>query len=123
MSTAVETEPAAASTRPVRRRVRRLDVVLVLVGYVLTRIYDAIAIQRAAGQQLPSIWTGPTSGYFDLAQLWDAQWYRIVATQGYQLPLSTRQRNALLAQRRVIALRKRLKIMVISWSKRRARAT
>lgn len=87
MSTAVETERAAATTGPVRSRVRRLDVVLVLVAYVLTRVYDAVAIQRASAQQLPSIWTGPTSGYFDLAQLWDAQWYRIVAVQGYQLPL------------------------------------
>ena len=63
------------------------DVVLALGVYALTRVWGAIAISRAATRQLPSIWTGPRSGYFDLAQLWDAQWYRIIATQGYPLPL------------------------------------
>ncbi len=86
MSTAVGTAPVTAAG-VVRHRVRRLDVVLVLVVYALTRLWDAVLIQRASAHQLPSIWTGPTSDYFDLAQLWDAQWYRIVAIQGYPLPL------------------------------------
>lgn len=90
MSTAVGAGAApvgAPSAGVVRQRVPRLDVAVVLVAYVLTRLYDAVLIQQASARQLPSIWTGPRSDYFDLAQLWDAQWYRIVATQGYPLPL------------------------------------
>ena len=68
-------------------RPRRTDVVVVLAVYALTRLFDAVLISRAAGRQLPSIWTGAHSGYFDMARLWDAQWYQIIATTGYPLPL------------------------------------
>lgn len=70
-----------------RTRAPATDVLLALAAFVLSRLWDAVLISRAARHQLPSIWTGPHSTYFDLAQLWDAQWYRIVATQGYPLPL------------------------------------
>ena len=66
---------------------RRGDVLLALVVYALTRLWGAFLIDRAAERQQPTIWTGPHSGYFDMAQLWDGQWYRIIATQGYPLPL------------------------------------
>lgn len=66
---------------------RRGDVGLALLGYALTRLWGVVLINRAAEQQQPSIWTGPRSGYFDMAQLWDAQWYKIIAIQGYPLPL------------------------------------
>lgn len=66
---------------------RRGDVGLALLGYALTRLWGVVLINRAAEQQQPSIWTGPRSGYFDMAQLWDAQWYKIIAIEGYPLPL------------------------------------
>jgi hypothetical protein len=59
------------------------DVVKLLVCYGLTRLWAAVFIERAAGHQLPSIWTGTHSTYFDMAQLWDGQWYKIIAEQGY----------------------------------------
>lgn len=82
MSTRLEVAPA---TRAVRAP--SVDLLVALGFYALTRLWGAVIIHRAAADQLPSIWTGPTSGYFDLAQLWDAQWYRIVAVQGYPASL------------------------------------
>jgi hypothetical protein len=66
---------------------RRPDVVVALVVYAATRLFGWVVISRAATHQLPSVWTGAHSGYFDMAGLWDAQWYRIIASQGYPLPL------------------------------------
>jgi hypothetical protein len=65
------------------------DAVKLLVFYALTRLWAAFFIDRAAGHQLPSIWTDDKSSYFDMAQLWDGQWYKIIAEQGYPpgLPL------------------------------------
>ncbi len=76
-----------AVERPRTRLRRPPDVVTALVVYALTRAWGLVIVERAAPRQLPSIWTGPRSGYLDLASLWDAQWYRIIATQGYPLPL------------------------------------
>ncbi len=68
----------------VLRAVRgRSDVVSLLVVYALTRAWGAVFIARAATRQAPSIWTGSRSDYFDMAQLWDGQWYKIIAEQGY----------------------------------------
>ena len=65
------------------------DAVKLLVFYALTRLWAAFFIDRAAGHQLPSIWTDDKSSYFDMAQLWDGQWYKIIAEQNYPpgLPL------------------------------------
>jgi len=79
----VLTEVAGAP--PLTRR--RTDVGIALGVYALTRLWGVVLIDRVAERQQPSIWTGPRSGYFDMAQLWDAQWYKIIATQGYPLPL------------------------------------
>ncbi|GAB3590701.1 membrane protein [Angustibacter peucedani] len=67
----------------------RVDVVTLLVVYALTRVWGAVFIARAAEHQPQSIWTGPRSNYFDMAQLWDGQWYKIIAEHGYpaELPL------------------------------------
>ncbi|HEX8497114.1 MAG TPA: hypothetical protein VF661_07950 [Actinomycetales bacterium] len=78
MSTRLEVPPVTR-TLPARS----LDLLVALGFYALTRLWGAVVIHRAAADQQASIWTGPRSGYFDLAQLWDAQWYRIVAVQGY----------------------------------------
>lgn len=83
MTTALQPSPRVAW----RVGAWRSDLLLALIVYALTRVWGAALISQAAKHQLPSIWTGPRSGYFDLAQLWDAQWYRIIATQGYPVPL------------------------------------
>jgi hypothetical protein len=79
--TAVETSAAPAARRGVP------DVVTVLVVYALTRLWAAVVIVRAAGFQRPSVWTGAHPGYLDMALLWDAQWYRKIAEQGYPATL------------------------------------
>lgn len=77
-----------ADPAPTRQRPRFIsDVAIALAVYALTRVWGVVLINRAAAEQQPSIWTGPTPGYFDMAQLWDAQWYKIIATDGYPLPL------------------------------------
>jgi hypothetical protein len=79
-----------ASRTPVAQAVRRVpDVAAILVVYALTRVWGFVVISRAAQHQRPSIWTGQHSGYLDMAQLWDGQWYKIIAEQGYpgQLPV------------------------------------
>jgi hypothetical protein len=77
------TRPVAApSPQPVRRR-QLGDAALLLAVYALTRLWAVAVIQRAAGFQLPSLWTGQDVGYLDMAQLWDAQWYKTIAEQGY----------------------------------------
>ncbi|GAB3679025.1 hypothetical protein [Angustibacter aerolatus] len=80
---------APVDTARPRPRVPLPDVGLALAAYVLTRLVGWVVISRAARDQLPSIWTGPRSGYLDLAQLWDAQWYKTIAVAGYPdgLPL------------------------------------
>lgn len=73
-------------------RLRALpDVAIVLVVYALTRAWGALLIARAAREQQPSVWTGPRSNYFDMAQLWDGQWYKIIAESGYPVPLPVDQ--------------------------------
>jgi hypothetical protein len=59
----------------------------VLVIYAATRVWGAMVIERAASFQLPSIWTGDDPGYLDMAQLWDAQWYKKIAVEGYPATL------------------------------------
>jgi hypothetical protein len=74
----------------VLRAVRsRTDVLTLLAVYVVTRVWAVVFIARAATHPAPSIWTGPRSNYFDMAQLWDGQWYKIIAEHGYpaELPL------------------------------------
>ena len=83
----MSTQAPPAAVRVVTPSARRVDVLTALAVYAATRVWGALIITRAAEQQLPSIWTEQQSGYFDLAQLWDAQWYKIIATQGYPLPL------------------------------------
>jgi len=82
--TAVESAPAT----PRGRRVP--DVVTVLVVYALTRLWAVAVVVRATKLQRPSVWTGTDPGYLDMAQLWDAQWYRQIAEHGYPstLPLN-----------------------------------
>jgi hypothetical protein len=81
----VAVQPTSVSTR--LRSVP--DAAKLLAFFAVTRVWAAVFIERAADRQLPSIWTGPRSGYFDMAQLWDGQWYKIIAEQGYpaSLPL------------------------------------
>jgi hypothetical protein len=61
--------------------------VISLAVYAATRVFAWVVISRAATHQQPSVWTSQHPGYLDMASLWDAQWYRIIATQGYPVPL------------------------------------
>jgi len=63
------------------------DVVTVLVVYAVTRLWAVAVIVRATAMQQPSVWTGAHPGYLDMAQLWDAQWYRQTAEDGYPATL------------------------------------
>jgi hypothetical protein len=82
------TTTTSGSRRDVRPlRLRRPDVVVALAAYAMTRVFAWVVISRAATHQQPSVWTGKRSGYLDMASLWDAQWYRLIATQGYPVPL------------------------------------
>lgn len=83
----VPQRPDESGPRPAVRRVRPRDVVLAVGVLAVTRLFDLLVILRAARYQLPSLWTGPHSGYFDMAGLWDAQWYKVIATSGYPVPL------------------------------------
>jgi hypothetical protein len=86
--TARSTATTAQSRRDERASpLRRPDVVVALAVYAVTRVFAWVVISRAATHQQPSAWTPQRSGYLDMAGLWDAQWYRIIATQGYPVPL------------------------------------
>jgi hypothetical protein len=86
------TGPVIGAARDLLARARaRPDVLLVLAWYCVTRVWGAVLIRRAAGGQLPSVWTGPRSAYLDVAQLWDGQWYKIIAESGYPLPIPADQ--------------------------------
>ncbi len=65
----------------------RVDVPLALLVYAVTRIWGFFIIHEAGRLQGPSIWTGRHSGYLAMAQLWDAQWYKIIVERGYPVPL------------------------------------
>ncbi len=62
-------------------------VAMVLAWYCVTRVWGAWLISLAAKKQLPSPWTPANSNYFDLAQLWDGQWYKLIAESGYPAKL------------------------------------
>jgi len=85
--TAPSTSTEAGPRRARVPTLRRPDVVVALAVYAMTRVFAWVVITRAAARQLPSVWTPQHSGYLDMATLWDAQWYRIIATQGYPVPL------------------------------------
>lgn len=62
----------------------------VLVIYALARIITTALILLQAHHQGANPWTGESPGYFDFANIWDAQWYQSVAGSGYpaQLPIT-----------------------------------
>jgi hypothetical protein len=80
------TRTAVAATSPPRHRTVP-DVVPVLACYALSRLWAAAVVLRSTGLQRPSVWTGAHSGYFDMALLWDAQWYKTIAERGYPATL------------------------------------
>lgn len=58
------------------------------VGYLLLRFVSTVIMVALAPTQDPRGFTGNTEGYWGLANLWDAAWYRRIAEDGYpdQLP-------------------------------------
>ncbi|WP_228386311.1 hypothetical protein [Ornithinicoccus halotolerans] len=58
--------------------------VAVLVGWTLARLVTTgILLWITHAEQHPSIFTDGYPRYFDVATLWDGQWYQRIATEGY----------------------------------------
>jgi hypothetical protein len=55
----------------------------VLLIYLVSRVLDFLIISRVARFQQPSLWNGPDPGYLGVISLWDGDWYRRVAENGY----------------------------------------
>ncbi|WP_432543607.1 hypothetical protein [Kineococcus sp. SYSU DK002] len=55
----------------------------VLAVYALARLFSAFVLAEVARFQVASQWTPDDPGYGDVLGLWDATWYRRIATEGY----------------------------------------
>ncbi|GAB7190305.1 hypothetical protein NUM3379_10110 [Kineococcus sp. NUM-3379] len=55
----------------------------VLLVYAAARAFSAAVLDRVARFQEPAVWTGADPGFGDMLVLWDAQWYRQIAEEGY----------------------------------------
>jgi hypothetical protein len=62
----------------------------VVVIFVGARLVTTAMILILASVQGPNPWTGAHPAYFDYASIWDGNWYKIVAVNGYpgQLPMT-----------------------------------
>lgn len=58
-----------------------------LLVYVLSRLVDFVILDRVARFQAPSLWNGPDPGYLGMVGLWDSDWYRQIAQDGYPVPV------------------------------------
>lgn len=54
-----------------------------LLIYLATRLFAFVVISRVARFQAASVWTPAAPGYLDVVSLWDGDWYRKVAEDGY----------------------------------------
>lgn len=63
--------------------------VQVIAVFVASRVVTTVILLWFAAHQRENPWTGPSPGYFEFANLWDAHWYFIIASVGYpaELPL------------------------------------
>lgn len=61
----------------------RRFVAAVIAVYVLARLVSAILLQVLTRFQVPVSWTGPEVDYTTIVGLWDAGWYKEIATNGY----------------------------------------
>jgi len=73
--------------------------VSVLIAYLLARGVSAVLLVVLTRYQVPVGWTGPDVTYGTITGLWDAGWYREIATNGYpeHLPVDAKgeyQQNA-----------------------------
>jgi hypothetical protein len=57
--------------------------VQVLVIFAASRVVTTIILLVFAWLQLANPWTGAHPDYFSFAEIWDGNWYHIVATSGY----------------------------------------
>ena len=58
-----------------------------LLVYALSRVADLVILDRTARFQQPSLWNGPDPGYLGMVGLWDSDWYRQIAQDGYPVPV------------------------------------
>jgi len=68
----------------------------VLIVYAAARGVTTAMMSALASAQAANAWTGPSPGYADFANIWDGNWYNIVAVVGYpaELPLTPEGRVA-----------------------------
>lgn len=58
-----------------------------LAVYALARFLSFLVLDRTARFQEASGWTGPQPSYLEFAGIWDGDWYRRIAENGYPVPL------------------------------------
>ncbi|MBW3086665.1 hypothetical protein KEM60_02894 [Austwickia sp. TVS 96-490-7B] len=56
---------------------------VILAVYLLARGFSALLLVELTHYQVPVSWTGPDVRYDTIVGLWDAGWYKEIATQGY----------------------------------------
>lgn len=100
MTPAIVSTPTAAAAqnqaqnqaqKQISRRTWSIARLLVwtVVIYTVLRVYTTVVLSWIAStQQDPSVYSGEYADYFEFAVLWDGDWYREIATEGYpaQLP-------------------------------------
>jgi hypothetical protein len=92
--------PVRAARVPLARQRARWRLlpwwVRVLLVYVAARAVTTGLMLSLAGSQAANAWTGAGPGYADFANIWDGNWYHIVAVVGYpaELPLTPEGRVA-----------------------------
>ena len=55
--------------------------------YAVARLVSLVVLQSAAARQTANLWTGADPSYSEFAGIWDGEWYRRIAMDGYPVPL------------------------------------
>lgn len=58
-----------------------------LAVYAVARLVGFLVLERTARFQVANPWTDADPAYLEFAGIWDGDWYRRIAEQGYPLPL------------------------------------
>ena len=58
-----------------------------LAVYAAARLVSLLILLVAAERQAANLWTGAAPPYLEFAGIWDGEWYRRIAENGYPLPL------------------------------------
>ena len=55
--------------------------------YAAARLVGVVVLSWAATRQTANLWTDASPSYLEFAGIWDGEWYRRVAEEGYPVPL------------------------------------